>query len=352
MRLLRCRLSFAWAAPVITFRYPGRIGCLRACLLASWCCLYSSVGLPAEHEGERQLEAAIDRARRYLIAEEAAWRKDHRCFSCHNQGLALRAVWLAERQPSRLPADDPIARWVVEPGLWQVENRLGENDQSMADLLFARTALTAHRRGVIRLTPQTLQQIAQRVASHLETGDRWPSDATSPLASPLSLGPILGTHLACRVLSEAAPEAYTALVSRCRRQLFSHTPRNVPEAAAQLWAISSDWRQYQHAWHQAWTLIQQSQSLRGGWGPYAHSPPEAFDTAIAVIGLSEAIGHHCPDEQQIAAAIAKGRDFLLQVQREEGGWEATTRPPGRDSYAQHIATTSWALEALCRCRER
>ncbi|MBL0159942.1 MAG: hypothetical protein IPP47_23060 [Bryobacterales bacterium] len=69
-----------------------------------------------------------------------------------------------------------------------------------------------------------------------------------------------------------------------------------------------------------------------GWGEYPGTPAQVFDTAVAVIALR---------------GDARGRAWLLARQQPEGGWAETTRPPGSQSYAQHISTTAWALMALC-----
>ncbi len=42
--------------------------------------------------------------------------------------------------------------------------------------------------------------------------------------------------------------------------------------------------------------------------------------------------------------------FCSPQQEADGGWPATTRPPGVDSYAQRMSTTGWALQALLASR--
>ena len=81
-------------------------------------------------------------------------------------------------------------------------------------------------------------------------------------------------------------------------------------------------------------LLIAAQTSNGGWGEYPGMPAQVFDTAIAVIALRG------------ETAAAKGRAWLVARQQEEGGWPETTRPPGSQSYAQHISTTAWALMAL------
>ena len=44
--------------------------------------------------------------------------------------------------------------------------------------------------------------------------------------------------------------------------------------------------------------------------------------------------------------VARGRQYLLETQLDDGSWPETTRPAGQISYAQYISTTGWALLAL------
>ena len=90
------------------------------------------------------------------------------------------------------------------------------------------------------------------------------------------------------------------------------------------------------------TLLNQGQAPDGGWGPYVSSPPEVFDTALAVLALAEA--REMPD------AVRRGRNYLLARQQADGSWVETTRPSGSESYAQRISTTAWALQALLASR--
>jgi hypothetical protein len=74
-------------------------------------------------------------------------------------------------------------------------------------------------------------------------------------------------------------------------------------------------------------------------GDLGRSPAEAFDTALALIGLSRTGTRH-------DALKTRGRAWLIRNQLESGGWRETTRPPGGASYAQHVSTTAWATIAL------
>ena len=61
----------------------------------------------------------------------------------------------------------------------------------------------------------------------------------------------------------------------------------------------------------------------------------------------------CPvvELERTRGPIARGRSFLLAQQQPGGGWPETTRPPGAQSYAQHISTSAWATLALILTRE-
>ena len=93
-------------------------------------------------------------------------------------------------------------------------------------------------------------------------------------------------------------------------------------------------------------LLRRGQSDDGGWGPRASSPPEPFDTALALLALAK-----CDQSPDIRGMIARGRAFLIAQQQEDGSWIETTRPPGNVSYAQRISTTGWATLALLATRE-
>ena len=85
-------------------------------------------------------------------------------------------------------------------------------------------------------------------------------------------------------------------------------------------------------------LMLRGQASDGGWGPYANSPSEPFDTAVVLLALVSV-----RDRPEVARLIEQGRSYLVQTQLEPGGWPETTRPPGGRSYAQ-IGRAS--------CRER
>jgi hypothetical protein len=92
-------------------------------------------------------------------------------------------------------------------------------------------------------------------------------------------------------------------------------------------------------------LVKKGQARNGGWGPYTNSPPESFDTAVVLLGLTR----HAALEGT-KAVIQRGRAYLLSAQQADGSWPETTRPSGSESYAQRVSTTAWATLALMATR--
>src|SRR5262249_32256576 len=73
-------------------------------------------------------------------------------------------------------------------------------------------------------------------------------------------------------------------------------------------------------------LLRRAQAGDGGWGPYRASPPEPFDTAMALLGLAQSV-----PSDEVRRMIARGRAYLVAQQQPDGGWIETTRPPGGES---------------------
>jgi hypothetical protein len=96
--------------------------------------------------------------------------------------------------------------------------------------------------------------------------------------------------------------------------------------------------------------LKRGQGPDGGWGPYVSSQAEPFDTALALLALAPLRGGAVVaapfTSSELAQAIARGRQYLISVQADDGSWPETTRPSGGESYAQRISTSAWALLGL------
>ena len=292
-------------------------------VLAAGCANDARRGVPSPGVAERRAVA-------FLIREVPAWSTDNQCFSCHNNGDAARALYVASRKGHRIPATalaDTTA-WLSKPDQWK--NNKGDpgfSDQRLANLQFAAALLVAIETGHIK-DKQPIQSAAALVAHDQAPDGSWPVEPANPIGSPATYGTTLATYTGWRILHE----------SRAAEWLQKQKANHVPAAAATLLQFAGN--------KLALEFLVRAQATDGGWGPYLDSPTEPFDTALALLALAK---HR--DQPGISARIQAGRKYLAAQQQPDGGWPATTRPPRGESYAQRISTTAWATLALLETRD-
>jgi squalene cyclase len=99
-------------------------------------------------------------------------------------------------------------------------------------------------------------------------------------------------------------------------------------------------------------LLRFAQRESGGWGGEPNAEySTAFDTALVLLALQQLdtdprLARSTYRVEELRAAIAKGRAFLLDLQRADGSWPETMRGSTTASETQRLATTAWALMAL------
>ena len=303
------RESFAFALPVIGIR--------------DWDALWS----------------AEAKAISFLSREVPAWSKENQCYSCHNNGDAARALYAAARLGYDVPAPSlaDTTAWLSRPAGWDHnKGDPGFSDKRLANLQFAAALLAAFdARNVTNR--EALTAAARRVATDQGTNGAWEIDAQSTAGSPATYGSVLATFTALQILQRAGTEKIAA--DKAARWLNTARPANLVEVSARLLAAEAE---------SAGEYVQQlrrAQTADGGWGPFMDAPPEAFDTALALIALARA--RRQPGAPEM---IARGRVFLIGLQNRDGSWPATTRPRGGESYAQQLSTSGWAALALIETR--
>lgn len=281
----------------------------------------------------------------FLTKEVPAWPKTNGCFSCHNNGDAARALYAATRKGLSVPANALAAtnNWLSKPGGWK-ENKgdPGFSDKRLANIQFAAALLAANESGQLKDRRPLAEAARLLIPDQSETG-AWQIDAGTTPGSPATYGTPLATLMAWRTLKAAnLPEAKPA-IQKAESWLRQTAPNNVLTAAALLmFSIENADKQKQAT---CLKMIQTAQTSDGGWGPYADSPPEVFDTAVVLLALAE-----LRSQPNIEAAIQRGRKFLIAEQQPDGSWPETTRPSGGESYAQRLSTTGWATLALLAVR--
>jgi hypothetical protein len=285
-------------------------------------------------------QAALD----FLAVEVPKWSQEHRCFSCHNNGDAARALYRALNEHRRVSpqALADTSRFLSQPRQWDRNGPDGPfSDRQLARIQFGAALVEAHDAQCVtdRLA---FERAAELIAQDQRADGSWAIQGTADIGSPATYGPAISTWLACRTLQQADPQRYAAAAAKAEAWFINRHVQTVLDAAAVLLGLQMSANTKAAAVRQrSLELIRRGESRTGGWGPYVNSPPEPFDTAVVLLALAP---HAAAPE--IRAMIARGRDYLAGSQEPDGGWPATTRPPGGESYAQRISTTGWAALAL------
>jgi squalene cyclase len=192
-----------------------------------------------------------------------------------------------------------------------------------------------------------LQDAARKVAAEQSADGSWAIDTGNEAGSPATYGTTLATYMAWGVLRSADAPGTAEAVRKAGKWLRQPRSTTVVAAATSILALKHDATEVARVHRQACLdFFRRAQTPDGGWGPYADSPPETFDTALALLALAE-----MRETSGVEEMIRRGRAFLVAQQQADGGWPATTRPSGGQSYAQRMSTTGWATLALLATRE-
>jgi len=284
------------------------------------------------------------RAIAYLAHEVSLWSRENHCFSCHNNGDGARALYTAQRLSYAVPEQSltETTRWLAQPLEWDDnQGEPGFSDKRLARIQFAASLVEAFEAGLID-NWEILVQAAESLLPHQREDGSWQVDVEAVVGSPVTYGTPLATYMARKTLEKADTFRFATAIARADDWFLETPVKNTLDAAAVLMALEDRSHQKVEAKvRECLELILGGRASDGGWGPYRHSPSEPFDTAVVLLALLSV-----RDRPQIEKLIEQGRTYLLQTQLPEGGWPETTRPPGAQSYAQHISTSSWATLAL------
>jgi hypothetical protein len=289
-----------------------------------------------------------DRALAYLAREVPAWSAKNKCYSCHNNGDAARALYVAKRLwysvPDKALAD--TSRWLAKPVGWDHNGGDTPNkDKVLARIQFAAALVEAIDAGQVK-GKQALASAAELVAEEQRKDGSWKIGAEGTIGAPATHGDVLATQFARRTLQRADQKRYKDAIARADRWLRKAPVKNVLNAAAVLLSLGDADDPIAAARRkECLALIGKGEDKNGGWGPYVTSSPEPFDTAVVLLALLR-----LPKKREHKAMIRRGRAFLVSTQLLDGSWPETTRPAGADSYAERISTTGWATLALLGAR--
>jgi hypothetical protein len=288
------------------------------------------------------------RAITYLSREVPSWFLANKCYSCHNNGDAARALYAAGRLKYSLPAKvlDDTSAWLTKPRTWHINGGDVEyKDEGLARIQFGAALVEALDSGLLK-DRQPLLAAAELVAKGQDKDGAWQSQFKGDVGSPVTYGVALSTVQARNILRKADPQKYQAAISKADEWLLKAPVARVLDAAAVLLGLDGMPGERGAAKRrQCLETIKKGESKEGGWGPFVNSAPEVFDTALVLLAVSR-----LADNQQVVESIRRGKSYLIANQKQNGSWPETTRPTGGESYAQRISTTAWATLALLATR--
>ncbi len=343
------------------------------------CVAFAAVVLVASTAGERRSIAARgaefepvgqaaavraetpeDQAIAFLAREVPRWPAENGCYSCHNNGDAARALYVAQTLGYRVDADAlrDTTDWLRRPADWD-DN---QGDPGFSDKVLARVQFASALLDATGAAPSGAQGALIMAGDLLARDQRpdgsWRLDASDSIGSPATYGTYLATASALRVLRGVDRGRFADAVARGDGWLRDVEVKTVLDAAAVVLGLGSAAdRAARDQRERCLALIVEGQAPAGGWGAYLTSPTEPFDTAVVTLALLSVA--RAPEllpsgltPADVETAIRQGRTFLLDRQLGDGSWTETTRPPGQESYAQYISTSGWATLALLESRAR
>lgn len=300
-------------------------------------------------------DAAIDRANAFLAKDAVAWKTEHQCASCHHASLV---VW-SMRESKRIgrAVDEPLlaelAKWVADSGdgTTGVPRPEGIPKALNTKAVYYAMALAADpdpdefaKDGLKRYSA-TIQK------DQLDNGSwaSWPE--TRPPIFGLSDDTVTANAvIALLPRAEAGDESAIAARDKGIKWLAETKSDDDPQSIAMRLLL---WKRVGRPEEECNALaekIRSRQNADGGWRQAEGMESDAWATGQALYAL--AVSGAAPDDP----AIARGREFLVKTQREDGSWAMASRPtkPGGAGSPSVIPITgggtSWGVIGLARSR--
>ncbi len=298
--------------------------------------------LVGQTSGESQRSTPLARAVDWLSRQSELWPREHRCYSCHDSGDAARAILASgPRAPQVQDRVKSTFDFLLHPSRWDENGPKGPfSDKRLARLSFSFALATAVETRAVE-GKSALVEAATALVSLQDPDGSWSLEGVEDVGSPATPGRPLATLLARDTLTAADPGRFQQAITRANDYLANHPVVTIVDAAVTLMAESGAAPRSTDRTRAALTLIREGRSEDGGWGPRRQSPPETFDTALVLLGLSR-----LPGDEAIRPLVAGARSYLIARQGSDGSWDETTRPTGGVSHAQRVSTTAWAVLAL------
>lgn len=294
----------------------------------------------------------IDKGLAFLTKDAFAWKAEHNCASCHHAALVVWAMREAKAQGHSVDetvlAD--LTKWMAESGAGKVGVARPESAPRALNTKAIYFALGLGSNP----EPDAASLAGLKLMRETIRGDQ--IEDGSIVAWPETRPPFFGesndtfTTLAALALSQADDEASLAARDKAVQWLVSTKSDEDPQSIAMrlvLWARLGRPAPEQAALAEH---IHKRQNIDGGWSQARDMPSDAWATGQALYALASA-GFRHDDEM-----IARGHQFLIKTQKEDGSWPMTSRPikpDGKGSTSLIPITgggSAWAVIGLAKSR--
>lgn len=183
-----------------------------------------------------------DKALAYLAREVPRWSVENRCFSCHNNGDAARALYAAVRLGRSVKAETTAEtdRWLGRPEGWEKNGGEGPfSDKALARVQFAWALAAAIEAGRV-LDREALDRAATRLADDQADDGSWKVNEQNRVGSPATYGRPLATWIARETLRTADRVRFSARIDRADAWLRRQPILSVLDGSTALLAKAYD----------------------------------------------------------------------------------------------------------------
>lgn len=300
------------------------------------------------------VDGAIERGLDFLVRDALAWKNKHNCVSCHHAGMVIWSMREAKERGYGVDDGvlDELTRWSLSgDGRTGVPRPKGLPKALNARAVWFGLALAADPHPDAEMQA-ALKRLWGTVKSDQTDNGAW-------VAWPETRPPIFGpsddsmTGLAALALTSAAAsgdDAATLALDRAVRWLAQTKTDDDPQSIAVRLVLWKKLGRPAEEWTPLAKRIRERQNADGGWSQAKDMASDAWATGQALYALA-----HVGDKAD-APAIARGHDFLVKTQRDDGSWPMTSRPIPPDGKGSTSlipitgAGSAWGVLGLVRGR--
>lgn len=299
----------------------------------------SGQAVPANAPTDQAVHAAIDRSLPFIEERGQWWIEEKDCVSCHRVDMM---VWsLTAARAHGFDVSDKLSEWTD----WAVTSSLAPNDdgvptgstnkEGVAHLLLAGRGLIA--------SPATRSQLASLLADGQQPDGFWKAGGQLPSQKrPAAETDAVSTMwLALALAREGSADARPTVDAALNAVATS--PAGVSTEWHALRILLAVQTQQADMRDQGIASLRAAQQSDGGWGWLLADTSDALGTGIALYALQTAgVGRDDP-------AILRGRQALLQTQRDDGTWPVHGTKEKKKDRVEETATywgTTWAVLGL------